>query len=89
VPSNTDGTIPDAIARRVWLHHDQGAAPVPPGFGEQDPEEPITCAKPRPGGAGQGGQLLSKRQILERYVTVAAADQSDESKKYDQRREHV
>ena len=36
-----------------------------------------------------GGQMLTKRQVLERHRSVSTAQQSDGSKKYDERREHA
>src|SRR2546426_3396337 len=68
---------------RVRLHDDQGAAPVPPGFGEQDPKEPIARAKLRSFCcARQGGQLLTEREVLERDRPVSAAHQSDRSEEH-------
>jgi hypothetical protein len=65
----------------AWLHDDQGAAPVRPRLGEQDPKESIAPTNVRTFVAGQRGQLLTERHVLQRQRTVSAAHQSDESKK--------
>ena len=40
-------------------------------------------------GARQGGQLLTKREVLKRDRPVSAADQSDRSEENDERRQHA
>ena len=58
---------------RVRLDEDQGLAPVAPGVGEQDPEEPAAGAELRAlDGALQRGQLLPKRHVLKGNASVTA-----------------
>jgi hypothetical protein len=74
----------------LWLHDQQGRAPLLPHVGEQDPEEPISWPELQPGpGSRQCGQLLAQRKVLEGNRSVAATHQSDKSKKHDKCREHT
>jgi hypothetical protein len=74
----------------VGLHDDQGGAPLPPPFGEEDPKEAVPHAEPWVvDRARQRGQLLTKREIFERDRPVSAADQSDRSEEYEQGRQHA
>jgi hypothetical protein len=73
---------------RVGLHEHQCGAPLPPPFGEEDPKEAVPhaelwavdCARQR-------GQLLTKREIFQRDCPMSAADQSDRSEEYEERRQ--
>ena len=73
----------------VGLDDDQGGAPLRPCLGEEDPKDSVRRAKfwalDR---ARQRGQLLTEREILERDRPVSAADQSDRSEEYEERRKH-
>ena len=74
----------------VRPHDEQGAPPVPPRLGEQDPEDSIALAKLRAFcGACQRSHLLTEREVLKRDRSVSAADQSDRAESYDQRRQHA
>ena len=62
----------------VRLDDDQGAAPVPPRFGQQDPKEAIPRAELRAfDGARPRAELLTERQVLEGDRSVSTADQAD------------
>jgi hypothetical protein len=75
---------------RFGLHDDQGGAPVPPRLGEEDPKESVARVELWAlGRAPPGGQLLTEREILERDRPMSAADQTDRSEEYDQRRQHA
>ena len=69
----------------VELHDDQGGAPLSPGLGEQDPEDPICWAElwalDR---ARQRGYLLTKHEIFQRNCLMSAADHSDRSEEHHQ-----
>jgi hypothetical protein len=74
----------------IGLHDDQGGAPVPPALGEENPEQSVRRAElrtfPR---ARQRGHLLTECEILKRDRPVSAADQSERSEEYKERRQHV
>lgn len=74
----------------VGLDDKQGAAPVPPGFREQNPKESITRSKLRAFcSARECSQLLTEPEVLECDGSASAADQSDRSENDDQRCQHV
>ena len=63
----------------VRVHDDQGRAPIPPRVGEQSPEPSISVAELGTlDGAPEHGQLLTKRQVLERDLSVSTADQPEQ-----------
>jgi transposase InsO family protein len=67
----------------------KGSTPLAPSLGEEDPEESVTPAELWAlARSGQGGQLLTEREILERDSAVSPAEQSDRSEEYDQHRQH-
>jgi hypothetical protein len=75
---------------RVGLHDDQGGAPLPPPFGEENPKEAVPHAELwAVDSARQYGQLLTKREIFERDCPVSAADQFHRTEEYKQRRQHA
>ena len=74
----------------VRLHDDQGGAPLPPSLGEENPKEAVAGAELwAPDLARQRGQLLTEREILERDRPMPAANQSNRSEEYEQRRQHA
>jgi hypothetical protein len=73
----------------VGPHDEHGAAPLPPGLGEEDPKESVPGAKPWAfARARQGGDLLTEGKILERDRSMSSANQSDRSKEHDECRQH-
>jgi hypothetical protein len=74
----------------VGLDDDQGGAPLQPAFGEGDPKESVSGPKLGPcDGTRHHGQLLTKRKILKRDRSVSAAEESERSEEYEERRQHV
>src|SRR5207245_5817504 len=81
-PTASASTLPRPVApeslpvpphHRLRPHHPQGAPPALPESGQDDPEGPVHCRQPWPRPAHlPHGQLLPKRQILEREVAVRA-----------------
>jgi hypothetical protein len=69
---------------------DAGAPlPVPPGMGEQQPEQSISIAEWGPRDrAPEHRQLMAEREVLKRDCAVSAADQCKRSEHYDMRRQH-
>jgi hypothetical protein len=79
----------DRRPHRLGLHDHQGGTPVPPSFGEEDPEESVSPAELWAlDCSGHRGWLLPECEILERDSPVSPAEQSDRSEEYDQRRQH-
>src|SRR5580704_1533778 len=75
---------------RVGLHDVQGGSPIPPRLSEQHPKEPVPRAELRtPDRAPEDGQLLTQRQVLERYGSVSTTEQPERSKQYDKRGQHA
>ena len=75
---------------RVGLHDDQCLSPILPCFGEQDPKQSIACTELRtPDRAPENRQLLTQRHVLERDGSVSTTEQSEHSKKADERGQHA
>jgi len=73
----------------VRVYDDQRGAPTSPGACEADPKQAIPRAHLRPlAGAGHRRQLLAQRQVLDCDCPVTAAEQADQAKDHDERREH-
>ena len=74
----------------IGLHDHDGGAPLLPRLGEKDPKESVPRTELwAPGRTRQRGQLLTKRESLERDRPVSAADQSDRSEEHEQRRQQA
>jgi hypothetical protein len=73
----------------VRLNKHQGRAPRTPPCGQQHPEESVSHPKGRSlNGTLQGGQLLTKGDVLESNRSVAAAGQHDRSEEDEEGRQH-
>jgi hypothetical protein len=72
------------------LHEEEGCAPVPPGLGQDDPEQSIPPAESWTlTAAFQGVELLPERQVFKRDRSVSAARQSDRPEEYDKGLQHA
>jgi len=75
---------------RVRLHEEEGCAPVPPGRGQDDPEQPIPPAERWTlDAAFQRVELLPERQVFERDRSVSAARQPIVKREYGKGRQHA